>query len=176
MKLNKIRSLCKERGRCYLFDEFRPESGELVRQWLSDGTGLWPVSGLPVLQERNLGTLLGLNEKQAEKWTIQERELPEDLYAATGDLMAGESQVKESFLSLSISGRELLPVPCAGGGVLWVDRARLEPCWSRQTILAARETDTRQILAVFDGLLLAGILLPEPIPEDVRRELRRVSL
>lgn len=175
MKLNKIRKLCKARETCVLFDEFGEEDGTMARQWLSDGVAVWPVSGLPELKESNLGTLLGLNEKQAEKWVLREEELPGYLSGSLGDLESWESPLKESVLSVIAGGKELLPLWDRAGRVLWIDRARLEPCWSETTVLVRRETESGPVAAVFEGLFLAGILWAEAMPEDLRRELRDVG-
>jgi len=175
MKLNKIRKLCKAKEVCILYDEFSGEEGTLVRQWLSDGVGMWPVSGLPELKESNLGTLLGLTEKQAEKWVLREEELPGHLHGSTGDLESWETPLKESVLSVNASGQELLPLWDKEGRVLWIDRARLEPCWSETAVLVRRETESGPVAAVFEGLFLAGILRAEVLPEDLRRELRDVG-
>lgn len=172
MKLNKIRKLCKARETCLLFDEFTEEDGTMARQWLSDGVGMWPVSGLPELKESNLGTLLGLNEKQAEKWVLREEELPGHLQGSLGDLMSWETPLKESVLSVIADGRELLPLWDKEGRVLWIDRARTEPCWSATAVMVRRETESGPMAAVFEGLFLAGILRAEALSEDLRRELR----
>ena len=175
MKLNKIRKLCKGKEVCILYDEFSGEDGALVRQWLSDGVGMWPVSGLPELKESNLGTLLGLTEKQAEKWVLREEEVPGNLAGSMGDLEAWESPLKESVLSVNADGRELLPLWDKEGRVLWIDRARTEPCWSETAVLVRRETEGGPVAAVFEGLFLAGILRAETLTGDLRRELRDVG-
>jgi len=181
MKLNKIRKLCKAKEVCILYDEFSSEDGALVRQWLSDGVGMWPVSGLPELKESNLGTLLGLNEKQAEKWVLREEEVPEDLRESLGDLESWEAQLKESVISVNAGGRELLPLWDKEGRVLWIDRARLEPCWSEMAVVARRETASgpvaasRPVAAVFEGLFLVGVIRAAVLAEDLRRELRDVG-
>lgn len=175
MKLNKIRKLCKTKEVCILYDEFGEEDGTMARQWLSDGVGMWPVSGLPELKESNLGTLLGLNEKQAEKWALREEELPGYLSGSLGDLESWETPLKESVLSVNAGGREFLPLWDKEGRVLWIDRARTEPCWSETAVLVRRETKDGPVAAVFDGLFLAGILRAEALPEDLRRELRDVG-
>lgn len=175
MKMNKIRKLCKAKEVCILFDEFGEEDGTMARQWLSDGVGMWPVSGLPELKESNLGTLLGLNEKQAEKWVLREEELPGYLSGSLGDLESWETPLKESVMSVNAGGRELLPLWDKEGRVIWIDRARTEPCWSETAVLVRRETKVGPVVAVFDGLFMAGILLAEALKEDLRRELRDVG-
>lgn len=172
MKLNKIRKLCKAKEVCFLFDEFSSEDGTLVRQWLSDGVGMWPVSGLPELKESNLGTLLGLNEKQAKKWVLREEELPGDLRESLGDLESWEHPLKESVISVNAEGQELLPLWDKEGRVLWIGRARLEPCWSETAVIVRRETEGGPVAAVFEGLFLVGVIRAKVLPEDLRRELR----
>lgn len=66
MKLKKVAALCAKIGAFYLFDEME-EGGELIRQWLGDGRSIYPLSGLPVLDESNLCAMFDIPEKKQKK-------------------------------------------------------------------------------------------------------------
>lgn len=51
MKLKKVLSICKTNGLYYLYDRI-DRSGEIT-QWLGDGYALYPLDGLPILDEES---------------------------------------------------------------------------------------------------------------------------
>ena len=65
MKLKKVLSICKANGLYYLYDRI-DRSGEIT-QWLGDGYALYPLDGLPILDEESFcacSTLPGSNAKK----------------------------------------------------------------------------------------------------------------
>lgn len=51
MKLKKVLSICKTNGLYYLYDRI-DRSGEIT-QWLGDGYTIYPLDGLPILDEES---------------------------------------------------------------------------------------------------------------------------
>lgn len=51
MKLKKVLSICKTNGLYYLYDRI-DRSGEIT-QWLGDACALYPLDGLPILDEES---------------------------------------------------------------------------------------------------------------------------
>lgn len=51
MKLKKVLSICKTNGLYYLYDRI-DRSGEIT-QWLGDGYAIYPLDGLPILDEES---------------------------------------------------------------------------------------------------------------------------
>lgn len=66
MKLKKVLSICKANGLYYLYDRI-DRSGEIT-QWLGDGYALYPLDGLPILDEESsapCSILPGSNAKKS---------------------------------------------------------------------------------------------------------------
>lgn len=173
MKVKKIGALCKARGTCCLFDELT-EAGEIVRQWISNGAAMWPVSGLPILRESNLATLFDFSPETVKKMRIKETEMPETFYGILHDLRDGEAQMQESAVRILRDGEELMALT-AGATVIWLKTALLAPCWSKETVLVQRECDDVKAVAVLDGLFLSGIILPAVVQDETFRELLRLG-
>ncbi|MBO7668336.1 MAG: hypothetical protein J6T26_07725 [Firmicutes bacterium] len=175
MKVKKIRALCKARGTCYLFDELT-QGGEISRQWISNGAAMWPVSGLPMLSEANLSTLFDFSESTVEKMKIAEKELPGWLCGVSYDLRDGETQLQESNIRLRVDGEELMALT-AGATVYWLRADYLKPCWTKETqLILRRDEDGEAVIAVCDGLFLAGIVMPAVLQPEVFRELLRLGV
>lgn len=170
MKIKKIGALCKAAGRCLLFDELSPE-GEIVRQWISNGWAMWPVSGLPQLREANLSTLFDFSPNTVEKIRIEEREMPGKLCEFLHDLRDGERELTESSVRIRVDGEELMALTTEAK-VIWLRAALLAPCWTKETRLAARG----EYVAALDGLFLSGIILPAVIQDEIYRELLRLGV
>lgn len=174
MRVKKIGALCKARGICYLYDEV-DEDGEIRRQWITNGAAMWPVSGLPMLRESNLSTLFDFQGKTVEKMLIKEAIMPEWLAGVLQDYESWENELQESSLRILSDGKEWTALD-SDGKTTWIDAALLGPCWTTQTRLVRRETERTEVVAVLDGLLLSGILLPMPPKEDFFRELLRLGV
>ncbi len=136
MKLKKVGALCKAARKCLLFDELSPE-GEIVRQWISNGFAMWPVSGLPQLREANLSTLFDFSANATEKIHIKEQEIPGMLLDYLHDLRDGERELTESSVRIRVDGEELMALT-TGADVIWLNVSLLTPCWTKETRLVAR--------------------------------------
>jgi len=174
VKVKKIGALCKARGVCCLFDELT-EGGEISRQWISNGAAMWPVSGLPQLSEVNLSTLFDFSPNVVEKMKIAERAMPMLLAAVSYDLRDGEAQLQESSVRLRVDGEELMALT-AGSRVIWLRAELLAPCWTKETQLILRESDDVTVVAVCDGMFLAGVVMPAMVQDETFRELLRLGV
>ncbi len=169
MKIKKIGALCKENKKCFLLDELSPE-GEIIRQWISNGFAMWPVSGLPQLREANLSTLFDFSANATEKIHIKEQEMPGVFYEFLYDLRDGERELQESTVRIREDGMELMALT-TGPDVIWLNASLLTPCWTKETRLVARG----EYVAVLDGLFLSGIILPVVVGDATFRELLRLG-
>lgn len=80
MKLKKVLSICKTNGLYYLYDRI-DRSGEIT-QWLGDGYALYPLDGLPILDEESFCAVFDITGKQREKILFRHERLPEHLNVA----------------------------------------------------------------------------------------------
>ena len=173
MKVKKIGALCRAAGTCLLYDEVS-ETGEIKRQWISNGAALWPVSGLPPLREANLSTLFDFTPQQTEKICIKETELPQHLCGVLYDARDGEDELQESTMRITVDGVTLMAMT-VGGSVKWLRAEELKPCWTSQTQLVRRRTEKGDVIAVLDGLFLSGIVFSRLLPPEHYRELLRLG-
>ena len=70
MKIKGIFTICKKRKQVVLFNRYT-DYGETVSQYISDGHAVYPLSGLPVLDEESLLTIFDVPEKQREDWRVE---------------------------------------------------------------------------------------------------------
>lgn len=82
MKLKKVLSICKTNGLYYLYDRI-DRSGEIT-QWLGDGYALYPLDGLPILDEESFCAVFDITGKQREKILFRHERLPEHLNVEDG--------------------------------------------------------------------------------------------
>lgn len=90
MKLKKVLSICKTNGLYYLYDRI-DRSGEIT-QWLGDGYAIYPLDGLPILDEESFCAVFDITGKQREKILFRHERLPEHLNVE--DVAAGDKLVR----------------------------------------------------------------------------------
>ena len=91
MKLKKVLSICKANGLYYLYDRI-DRSGEIT-QWLGDGYAIYPLDGLPILDEESFCAVFDITGKQREKILFRHERLPEHLNVE--DVAACDKLVRE---------------------------------------------------------------------------------
>lgn len=137
---------------------------------------MWPVSGLPMLRADYLSTLFDFSENTVEKMKIEEKALPGWLCGVSYDLRDGEAQLQESNIRLRVDGEELMALT-AEATVYWLRADYLKPCWTKEMqLILRRNDDGKAVIAVCDGLFLAGIVMPAVIQPEVFRELLRLGV
>ena len=81
MKLKKVTSLCSK-SKCYRLYDKIDSTGE-VTQWLGDGYAMYPLNGLPILDEESLCAVFDISEKQRDNLVIRRGEIPPAINAGT---------------------------------------------------------------------------------------------
>ena len=66
MKIKSIAAICKKNKQVVLFNRYS-DSGTLS-QYIGDGNAVYPISGLPELDEESILTIFDVPEKQREDW------------------------------------------------------------------------------------------------------------
>lgn len=114
MKLKKVLSICKANGLYYLYDRI-DRSGEIT-QWLGDGYALYPLDGLPILDEESFCAVFDITGKQREKILFRHERLPEHLNVE--DVAAGDKSAKcPAYYTPETDGLKS-PWNLAGGGCI----------------------------------------------------------
>ena len=68
MKIKSIATICKKNKQVVLFNRYS-DSGTLS-QYIGDGNTVYPISGLPELDEESILTIFDVPEKQREDWLV----------------------------------------------------------------------------------------------------------
>ncbi len=171
MKLSAIESICKARKTILL---------SVIEgvQWISDGFAAYPLLGLPIMNGENVLTLFHVADKKKGDYQIDENVSLDGIYDMS-DVGGAEVDLRESFVQIHNGKMSLTPF-FSETGVLYVASKYLrpfedagEPCrfFERKTARG------RSYIAVMEGFLLKGILLPEErIDPTFAGELRRIAL
>lgn len=122
MKLKKVLSICKANGLYYLYDRI-DRSGEIT-QWLGDGYAIYPLDGLPILDEESFCAVFDITGKQREKILFRHERLPEHLNVE--DVAAGDKLVREYETTFINGGLRLKPLK-TNNGVTWIMEDRYNP-------------------------------------------------
>lgn len=160
MKLKKVAALCNAVGRYTLWNQVDRE-GTVEVQWLGDNCSLYPLYGLPYLQEDELYRMFDVPEKKQEKSYLSHEQMPKEL--CTDDFCAGEIQAESMEITVSLDGTVLMPLRQQDGRILYIQRKYLGPLEDRADTLEyfvrTRRNEGRYV-AVKTGMMIAGIILP----------------
>ncbi len=165
MKLKKVVGLCMQTGRLCLFNH-TDEDGVLT-QWLSDGAALYPMDGMPHLDEDTVCTVFDIPEKKQEKMMINMTGWPATL--RVDDCTSEDRMVEPMPLSINYGGHTLLPMLTRGGGITYIQKPYLGPLEdTKDTLTYCERVDTtgQRYIAVFNGLLIAAIIYPYDVLKD----------
>ena len=165
MKLKKAVSLCMQEGNLTLFNH--TDQDGVVTQWISDGRAVYPLCGMPFLDEETVCTVFDIPEKKQEKMMIRCLGWPESL--RVDDYNSSDKVVEQMALSINYGGYTVIPMVTRGGGITYIQRKYLGPLEDAQDILTYCErVDARgqKYIAVINGMLLAAIIYPYDMIND----------
>ena len=98
MKLKKVASLCSKTKIFCLYD--REESGGEVSQWLGDSSAIYPITGLPYMDEENIYSMFDISAKQQEKIIFRHQHAPEGINisdtAVYSDIKSGQRRYRRT--------------------------------------------------------------------------------
>lgn len=158
MKLNKIKALCKAAKRAILYNELG-EGGELRRQWIGTGSGIYLLDGLPILGTANIPPLMGLEGNAVDKIKITQENLPMGI--STEDYSADEPALNALPCIVSVGGTDLALFRSAYQ--VWaLDAAELAPALNQYGTIKMRwMPDGKLYFVVFRGMFIEAILFRE---------------
>jgi hypothetical protein len=172
MKIKKIEQICKEAGQFHLWDEL-PEMEDdgavapVQRQWLGDGTGIYPLDGMPYLDEGGLCTIFDIDEKKRDKLHVfQYEHLPTGVSLA--DRMSTDEPLEEIRFKMSLGGDELALFRGEDGGLVVIRADYKKPIdnW-KDCEFFRRKGESGVWVAVMSGLILRGLIGTYRIREDL---------
>lgn len=174
MKLKRVAALCGQAGMFCLYDQ-ADENGEISRQWLGDGTGVYPLAGLPYMDTDNLCAMFDIPEKKREKWLFRHRQAPGDIN--WGDTDTEERQLTDPKLCLRHEGRELLPLRTTAG-ITFIQEKSLAPLENLEYLrLYERRLRSGGVYIVAKvGLVVQAVIMPvDVVNEDFVREMTELT-
>jgi hypothetical protein len=101
MKIKSIATICKKNKQVVLFNRYS-DSGTLS-QYIGDGNTVYPISGLPELDEESILTIFDVPEKQREDWLVRYRDIPEGI--SFEDTDATKKIIEQATFRLCIAER-----------------------------------------------------------------------
>lgn len=179
MKLKKVVSICNKSKVFRLFDKVG-ESGE-IEQWLGDGSAIYRLNGLPILDEDSLCAVFDISEKQLKTTLVWQSAMPGEINA--GDTDPAERQIKDDDFFIIYGGTEMQPLKTRNG-IIFIQRKYLSPLEdvAEMVRLYERSTPEGQTYIVAKvGLLIAALIFPYNavkekfvnLLEEITRECRR---
>ena len=173
MKLKKVLSICKTNGLYYLYDRI-DRSGEIT-QWLGDACALYPLDGLPILDEESFCAVFDITGKQREKILFRHERLPEHLNVE--DVAAGDKLVREYETTFINGGLRLKPLK-TNNGVIFIRSLYLSPLEDVIDMVQFYERTTPQggsYIVAKAGFLTAAVIMPYVISKKFADELEELS-
>lgn len=158
MKIKKLAALCKKSKRVIIYE--REIAGtEQVQQYISDGTGTYPVFGLPRLTKETVLTIFDVEQKDWNKWYVSVYADPEDILVR--DTVDWELPLKRFYQPIIHNDRTVKSVQIDGQTVFF-DNAYLAPVADAKDIMyyGRRTRLGTPVIAVKSGLLLQATIMP----------------
>ena len=171
MKVKAVIDICKKSK---VFRFYTTDEG----QWLSDGRGMYPLFGVPILSEGAVCALYGVSSTQQEKIEFKSAyTLPKEYDFS--DVVEQEKELWRIPLDLHAYGCRLAPFECSSG-VVYFDAAYFAPL---------RDVDPKLLrvyervgvsgevyYVVKDGLFLVAILAPfAAVTDEMVNTLRKLT-
>ena len=163
MKIKKIVQICAEQKTIYVHNQ--RGKGDLVRQWVGDGVAMYPLDGLPYMDDEALMALFDVPPDKRANWTVRAFSL--GAAVSLDDVDPDEADVLPYDLTVN-TGRTLMPFDGGPRGTLWIQQRYLAPTDDIDIVryCARPTTGGGRVIAVKSGLVLMSIILPLRMTAD----------
>lgn len=168
IKLKAVEKLCKKRGVVCLFDEqnvVEVTEDDVTtwpsRQWMGDGAAVYPLDGVPYLDEGGVYAIFDVNDKQRDKLRVSHQEtLPEGI--CFDDVCRGEVALEIVNLKMALGGTDLILLKDAEGHLLTIDAEYKRPFenWKDCELFRRISGGGVPYVAVKSGCILRGLIWP----------------
>lgn len=162
MKIKNIAAICKKTKQIVLFNK-RNDDGDTIAQYISDGCAVYPISGLPELDEESILTIFDVPEKDREKWFVKYAAIPREINFE--DIDANEKPVIEGNLSIVFAGTTLKPLQTRRG-LVFIESRYLSPVSDVLDVLSLYERFTPSgtpYIVAKAGFLLQAVIMPHDV-------------
>lgn len=159
MKIKSIAAICKKSKRVVLYSK-RNIEGDIVQQYISDGSAVYPVSGLPALNEESILTIFDIPEKQREDWFVKDADIPDGINFE--DMDSSEQIIERAGLSIVYAGKTLKPLQTRHG-LIFMESRYLAPISDVLDVMELYERATpggEPYIVAKAGFLLQAVIMP----------------
>lgn len=158
MKIKNIAAICKKNKQVVLFNRYG--RGDTVAQYIGDGGAVYPISGLPELDEESILTIFDVPERQREDWLVKYRDIPEGVNFEDTD--ANERIIEQGNISVVYTGKTLKPLQTRRG-LVFIESRYLSPISDVMDVLELYERFTPSgtpYIVAKAGFLLQAVIMP----------------
>ena len=110
MKIKSIAAICKKNKNIAIFERYS-DDGDILTQYIGDGSAVYPVVGLPQLDKESLLTIFDVPEKDRDNYFVKTLGVPVGI--SFEDTDETERHVEREGVSIIYSGRTLKPIMIA---------------------------------------------------------------
>lgn len=144
MKIKSIAAICKKNKNIAIFERYS-DDGDILTQYIGDGSAVYPVVGLPQLDKESLLTIFDVPEKDRDNYFVKTLGVPAGI--SFEDTDETERHVEREGISIIYSGRTLKPIRTTRG-LVFIESRYLSPVadvldvlelYERRTAEGARE-------------------------------------
>lgn len=156
MKIKDVAALARDARGVTLVNE-KNETGLTTRQWLViGGTAVYPLDGLPVLDENTLMAVLDVPMKMRDSYRVFTTELTDAFRRLTADALPGDRDAQMSGIEIGWEGVRMRCAAADDGSTVLVNTRWIKPVDDAKvdTTFAIRTDDNGQkTLIVKKGML-----------------------
>ena len=161
MKIKSIAAICKKNKNIAIFERYS-DDGDILTQYIGDGSAVYPVVGLPQLDKESLLTIFDVPEKDRDNYFVKTLGVPVGI--SFEDTDETERHVEREGISIIYSGRTLKPIRTTRG-LVFIESRYLSPVADVLDVLELYERRTAEgapyIVAKAGFLLQAALLSSE---------------
>ena len=175
MKIKRIEKLCKDAGYIFLYDEQNvvdvtedDVTTWPTRQWMGDGYAVYPMDGMPYLDEGGVCAIFDIDEKKRDKIVINHFEnMPE--YVSLADQLETDEPLEEVRFQMSLGSDELALFRDEGGRLIVIRADYKKPIdnWKECRCFKRMSENGNPFVAVMSGCILRGIISTYRINEQL---------
>ena len=175
MKIKSIAAICKKNKNIAIFERYS-DDGDILTQYIGDGSAVYPVIGLPPLDAESLLTIFDVPEKDRDNYFVKTLGIPAGI--SFEDTDATERQVEREGISIIYSGRTLKPIRTTRG-LVFIESRYLSPVSDILDVLELYERITpggTPYIVAKAGFLLQAVIMPyDVISQQFVDNLKRLT-
>ena len=159
MKIKSIAAICKKNKNIAIFERYS-DDGDILTQYIGDGSAVYPVVGLPQLDKESLLTIFDVPEKDRDNYFVKTLGVPAGI--SFEDTDETERHVEREGISIIYSGRTLKPIRTTRG-LVFIESRYLSPVADVLDVLELyerRTTEGTPYIVAKAGFLLQAVIMP----------------